>query len=56
MVTQSRCHLLESDCQWLYKVHSGGQVNGGNYVSVDIGVGEQCKVVFTTHDYPKVSM
>ncbi|KAL9971299.1 hypothetical protein ACROYT_G023808 [Oculina patagonica] len=56
MVTQSRCSLPESDCQWLYKLHSGCQLNCENcIISVDISVGEQCKVVLTTPEYPKIS-
>ena len=56
MVTQlsGRC-LPQSDCQWLYKIQSAGQLNGGSGITLNISVGENCKVVFTTQEYPKVS-
>ena len=41
--------LAQSDCQWIYKVQSGG-----SHTSLNIDVGENCKVVFTTQEYPKV--
>ncbi|XP_058959934.2 uncharacterized protein [Pocillopora verrucosa] len=41
--------LAQSDCQWIYKVQSGG-----SHTSLNIDVGENCKVVFTTQEYPKI--
>ncbi|KAJ7393486.1 hypothetical protein OS493_006468 [Desmophyllum pertusum] len=45
------------NCQWLYKLYSGGRVLDGstNCTSLEIGVGEDCNVVFTTQEYPKIS-